>query len=284
MNIDNSCIDQAIIVIYTTKFLNKTEAIMLNKKFTETNRFYILLNTLEKLHSNFITKYNYPIIIMYENYDDTDIINIKKTFPNITFIFEEIKPIIPDFIDISKVHLNIINKPVAHWRNLGYRHMCKFFALDIFKHPIISQYKYYMRIDDDSIIYSDIKCNLFDYMEKHSIDYLYRLSQKTDCNICNEGMKQFFISMGCVYCFNRHMNPFNNFHIIRLDSMKNRKVLNKNEIVENIYYKRWGDAPLHGGYIKLYNLKAVSSQDNINTSFIYGKWGNIYTNEMIYNM
>lgn len=265
---------EAIIVIYTHKNINTPEIIELKKKQTTYNdRIELLLNTLHNLKTNFLVRYNYPILILCENYNDDDKQYIADTFKSLTIYFEDINPTIPEYLDTQEILANIARKPVIHWRNLGYRHMCKFYAIDIFKHPIISTYKYYMRLDDDSVITSPIGFNMFTYMNFHKIDYMYRVRQNKDCSICNEGMNELFESLGEDFQYNRDLVPFNNFHIMALDAMKNRNILENKDIVYNIYNKRWGDAPLHGAYIKMYNLKAECTESTKYTSFKYMKWG-----------
>jgi len=172
---------EAIIVIYTHKNINAQEIIELKKKQTTyNNRIELLLNTLQNFKNNFLIRYNYPILILCENYNDDDKKYITDTFESLTISFEDINPTIPDYLDTQEITANIANKPVIHWRNLGYRHMCKFYAVDIFTHPIISTYKYYMRLDDDSVITSPIPVNFFKFMTFHKIDYMYRVLQKKD--------------------------------------------------------------------------------------------------------
>ena len=45
----------------------------------------------------------------------------------------------------------------GHWDenaffSMGYRHMCRFFSGEIFKHPIMENYDNYLRLDTDSFI------------------------------------------------------------------------------------------------------------------------------------
>jgi len=271
------CDKEAIIVIYTHKTLCNQEINDLKPRFTGyNNRMELLLRTLSNLYTNFLNKFNYPVLILYENYTQNDLSIISSTFPEITFLFEEIDMAIPSFLNEEEVHASIARKPVKHWRNLGYRHMCRFYAVDIFKHPIISSYKYYMRIDDDSVIRTPINTNIFKLMAEDGIDYVYRVRQKKDCNVCNEGMNEFFKSILVDYDYNQHLVPFNNFHIFRLGSIADKPILSNTEIVRNIYMKRWGDAPIHGAYIKMYALKAISTESVDSLSFEYEKWGLVY--------
>ena len=57
----------------------------------------------------------------------------------------------------------------------GYRHMCHFFANDIFLRDELRSYEYYMRLDVDSFILSKVKFNVFDRMRRAGIKYAYRM-------------------------------------------------------------------------------------------------------------
>jgi hypothetical protein len=52
---------------------------------------------------------------------------------------------------------------------IGYRHMCRWFAGEIFPH--LAAYDYYLRLDDDSIILAPVKVDLFEFVK--SRDGLY---------------------------------------------------------------------------------------------------------------
>ena len=55
--------------------------------------------------------------------------------------------------------------PLMKKRAQGYRHMCHFFANDIFHRPELDGYQYYLRLDTDSRILSRVKYDLFTLMK-----------------------------------------------------------------------------------------------------------------------
>ena len=59
-------------------------------------------------------------------------------------------------------------------RRIGYRLMCKFWAFDVFRHPVVQHLTYIMRMDDDSYFPTKMKEDPFDVMEKENLDYGYR--------------------------------------------------------------------------------------------------------------
>jgi alpha 1,2-mannosyltransferase len=69
-------------------------------------------------------------------------------------------------------------------RQRGYRHMCHFFANDIFLRNELSDYRYVMRMDDDSYILSPLRQNVFETMQKHAFLYAYRAIVKDKQRYC----------------------------------------------------------------------------------------------------
>lgn len=50
--------------------------------------------------------------------------------------------------------------------SIGYRHMCRFFSGEIYKHPALEEYDYYMRLDRDSLFLSEVDFDCFALMRK----------------------------------------------------------------------------------------------------------------------
>jgi hypothetical protein len=70
---------------------------------------------------------------------------------------------------------------------MGYRHMCHFFADDIFHRPELAEFDYYMRLDTDSFILSPVKTDLFECMESKSAVYGY-ITEDVDSPECSAGL------------------------------------------------------------------------------------------------
>jgi len=56
---------------------------------------------------------------------------------------------------------------------LGYRHMCHFFANDIFTRPELDNYEYYCRLDTDSFILSPVRRDIFEAAKQQGAVYGY---------------------------------------------------------------------------------------------------------------
>ena len=71
--------------------------------------------------------------------------------------------------------------PQSKWKqalqySAGYRHMIRFYTLGIWDVVRAEGYEYVMRMDEDSLLWSPIRYNLFDFMSARNIAYAYRLA------------------------------------------------------------------------------------------------------------
>jgi hypothetical protein len=116
-----------------------------------------------------------------------------------------------------------LNKPI------GYRLMCRFWTYDIFYHSAIiqGQYDYLMRMDADSYFSDATKKDLFLYMKRKELDYMYRSkywepSTPMDSILELFSIKSRWFRLDCIY---------NNFFIIRL------KWYYENELVQDFVHE-----------------------------------------------
>jgi hypothetical protein len=100
-------------------------------------------------------------------------------------------------------------------KSLGYRMMCRFWSYDIFFHPTIieGRYKYLMRLDDDSYFSAPLRQDLFCYMDKEKLDYVYRSTYDESTPAMLPIERLFLKNRNTV----RTQCIYNNFFIIRLE-------------------------------------------------------------------
>ena len=205
------------------------------------------IKSLQLLTNNYLVKYPTPIILFHEHNLTNEMKHVLYSInPSlINFIPVEFKT--PEHIGETVTIDNITVKS-------GYMNMCKFFANEIFYHPVLSEYEYYCRLDTDSFILSPIPCNIFEQSKNNNINYgfindrlydnpsffkeLWPLAQKfiTDNNIPVYKKLYSEIQEGRIF--------YNNFEICYLDWFKQGiypeffKVIDKDG---GIYRRRWGD-------------------------------------------
>jgi hypothetical protein len=138
--------------------------------------------------------------------------------------------------------------------------MCQFFAGEIFNHKLLQKYDWIWRLDSDSYILNPIDYDPFEYMKQNNKVYGYISEYMQDQPYVVEGLfettKQFveqnnikpnsILQQSLTNGWNCEMF-YTNFEIINTKFIKNAGYMNYYEflnLTNNIFYKRWGDAPI----------------------------------------
>ena len=135
--------------------------------------------SLDKLYENYNDRFHQSIIIFHEgDFGKADQAKVIKGRSEISFREVEFK--IPDFLDksqVPEVWVSSAGSAYGQW-GLGHRHMCRFYTLQLF--DIISElgFDWVCRFDDDSILHSSIEYDIFEYMERNSFEYGYRVDSQ----------------------------------------------------------------------------------------------------------
>jgi len=151
------------------------------------------------------------------------------------------------------------NGPIA-WGHpgfsLGYRHMCRFFSGEIFKRQELNEYRFYMRMDNDSFILKDVTYNVFDYMESNKKHYGFIApAVQYDHPKVSEGLWDESLEW-----YNKNKNIcvleplkdielykmyYTNFEICSLEWFKTGNYMKYYDFIDSLggfFTKRWGDA------------------------------------------
>lgn len=143
----------------------------------------------------------------------------------------------------------------------GYRHMCHFFAIEIFSRQELNGYDYYMRLDDDSYIMSPLRFNVFERMQAEQIHYAYRVVLRDKARVCfgiSDVIKSHFTtnnSKAKIFCPPPYKIFYNNFEICDLAWFRTppwQEYFAAIERANGIWKYRWGDAPIR--YYGIMNL------------------------------
>jgi len=208
--------------------------------------------SLYQLYNNY--KYiNYCDIKVFVEYEfPKDIVNeIQKLYKNLSFEFIELK--CSDYFDNKMLEFEDGRDEFK----IGYRHMCQLFFSEIFS--IIKDYEWYMRLDTDSFIESNINYDLFDYLSQHNKVYGYT-AELAEWPPVVIGLGEFFINLVRKHNLNKTFfdkliendrynlrQIYNNFEIIKVSYIQSefvRFLIKEVNKTGNIYKKRWGDSPL----------------------------------------
>jgi hypothetical protein len=121
-----------------------------------------LIHRNRLIHRNFNKRFNYPILLFYEG----------NILPEHQRVISKLTPNV-SFADVSgKAFIALPNIPVDSNKSrsgIGYKHMCRFYAMQIYE--FTKDFEYILRLDDDSFLESTIKYDLFEYMKEQNFIY-----------------------------------------------------------------------------------------------------------------
>lgn len=221
---------------------------LVNNNPIHLNRLY---NSLDCLKENFLNNYPYPVVFGHEGLPQ-DIVDAIKAKAPAKHYFYNVKFKLPDYP--QEILSQIPEKFKGHWDenaffSMGYRHMCRFFAGDMYKHEFFSNVKYLLRLDCDSYITDRVGFDFFETMEKNNAVYGTKGARVNEMDYVLEGfedhLKNYF---GKNYKHNDiHTTYDTHFELVDMQWFKNKPYMDYYESIEktgNIYIKRWGDAPI----------------------------------------
>ena len=221
----------------------------------------------KKLKNKKINKDNTDIIIFHEgNITNEQQKFIQSMTPNLQLIFNDIKECDPknafdDSKNINNMNLCPPNEKSNRF-NLGYKHMCHFWAIDYLYY--LKNYKYVIRIDEDCFILK-FDDNIFNNMNKDKIYFTSRKWQNQDHDFVTVGLQKTLIKFSKKNKINEYCKyeeircPYTNFMIIDIQYFYNNKIykqyLKTIDETHGIYSNRWGDLPIWGSFLSMFMNK-----------------------------
>lgn len=219
-----------------------------------------LKNSLDSLYSKYVNKFPCDVVIFIEeDFPKAFIEQAQKFYKNI--VFKQIAFKTPDFLTAENLRFkDPTNLP------LSYRNMCRFYTVEFYKH--LSEYGFYLRLDVDSNILSEINFDVFEYLKtnnkrygyiaeitehppvvKHLAKYitLYKNKNKID-----DKFLSYLLDEKGEYNYHQ---IYNNFEICDLSLFKEeqiQKFINNIDKSGYIYEYRWGDAPIRTFMLSLF--------------------------------
>lgn len=230
----------------------------------------LLYRSLSLLGMNFQKLREYPIVIMHDDIDRGTISNLMVALhrnlgyiPNLKFERLEFKT--PQWVSEDP---SMYTVPLEQaW--MGYRHMCRYHSGGIYRDERLMKYDYYWRLDSDSYIFSPINYDPFDYMAENNKEYAYMSIEDGEAwnmviglwEETENYMKQHGIPMtkdlqdsivdGKWSC----RLFYTNFEIAKFSFFRGKEYMSYFDHLDrtgNIFYRRWGDAPIHWLGVKMF--------------------------------
>lgn len=224
-----------------------------------------LLTSLNLLVQNFLRLHSYPVILFYDaKYAGDSLQGLKHRIRNeIIANYQDV----PLSITVREIewnlpsHYNATSDPpmVSVPKFPGYHLMIRFWFRQVFQVPLLKQAKYYMRLDTDSFIMTEMKLDPFSVMAAKGYAYSYR-SITQDMASVTTGMAPFMLQYIKTHPNMAAKNKLqipedsddtftppamnNNFEIVDLERFRRPDMLEFVEPVDKTNYimtRRWGD-------------------------------------------
>lgn len=131
--------------------------------------------------------------------------------------------------------------------SMGYRHMCRFFSGEVYKHKAVQEYDYYLRLDTDSFIHTPLNYDIFEWAKVNQCYYGYVAPavQKDNPKVI-EGLWDYVndlypndIPEGLMFYTNFELGKVKWFL-----TSPYMEFYNSLDETGGFYTKRWGDAPV----------------------------------------
>jgi Glycolipid 2-alpha-mannosyltransferase len=224
-----------------------------------------LFNSLKLLKQNFLCEYPYPVVFGHEGLAQDTIDKIKESLDTPVY-FLKVNFSLPHYsLDIRN---KIPERFKGHWDenaffSMGYRHMCRFYAGDMFNYDFFSNVKYFMRMDCDSYFIDKLNYDPFRIMHEKNLIY-GTTGEEDDMDYVIEGLSQFCqLALDSTLSKNIKYNGMykTHFEIVDFQWFKNsayKDFFKKIDNSGNIFIKRWGDAPIrYQGVGRLLSSKQI---------------------------
>lgn len=227
------------------------------------------IKSIESLYYNYLIDHPCDVICFHEpNFCKKELTFIKDKFKFINLKTHQIDFKVPEYNpEIKNQILEYFPHPDEFHRNrghigfsMGYRHMCRFYAGEFMKLPIIQKYKYIWRLDTDSYILDKINYNVFDRMAENNAIYGYINIQNDHIGAIKnlwETCEAYFSKENCIFKDENkgiHFKRvyYSNFEIFNMEWFKDKPYQNFYNYIDStggIFINRWGDHVLR--YIAL---------------------------------
>jgi hypothetical protein len=248
--------------------MNNAIAYLLNNKQKDIVSFR---KSIQLLINNYCKNNPVDIICFYEeDFPLSEIDNIKILTSGYMIKFCPVTFSVPNYSNdiasqIAKYYPHPDNPLSSSGFSIGYRHMCRFFAGEIFHNLFLSQYRYICRLDTDSYILEPISYNIFDRLQQNNAIYGYINIQHDHPGVIKnlwEESAKYFKALGKDHIFKnenilQHKNRmfYTNFEVYDMEWFRGEEYQNYFRYIDKlggIYTNRWGDAPIR--YIALKSL------------------------------
>ncbi|KAI5169385.1 alpha 1,2-mannosyltransferase [Pancytospora epiphaga] len=227
--------------------------------------------SIKNLEDKFNNKYKYPYVFLNDKeFTEEFKTKLSKTTNN-TAKFGLVEPKdwdMPQTIDRQKAKTawdEMARSGVPYANKESYHNMCRYFSRGFYKHPLLSSYEYYWRVEPGVQFRCDIEDDPFEYLRKTQKKYGFVITIKEFMNsiptlglqmtnYIRKRLPEFIKRQKNINDFIFSHGEYNGCHFwsnFEIASFKFLRSKEYNEFVDQLeesggfYYERWGDAPVH---------------------------------------
>ena len=222
-------------------------------------------DTMDALVNNWLPHNpHYPVILMdTQSWKRADMVPIRRKWPSLDILFLNVeKSFSSGPAGITERQFEDRAKSLS---NLRYKRMCNFFWKGFTQEPLLMQFRYLLRLDDDSCFRDNINYDMFLEMHSREAHYAYT-AQSFDADFVVVGLNEFaerYVHEHNLTWANPQLRRMatkprfsdrnltimfmNNFEIIDTLRYRQRDIMQFVDAVWSsnmIFHRRWGDAPL----------------------------------------
>lgn len=251
-----------------------------------------ILTTIKRFERSFNNKFNYPYTFINDQpFSDRFKRRIER-YTSAPINFVVIPPALwdkPESVDENREAeaMKVMKEHnIAYATQASYHNMCRFYLGNFYNVPELQKYKYYWRIEPHVDFYTDVKYDVFKYLEKTGKIYGFTINlydiEESVATLWTETLR--YLNSGENYKYINHNGAFqwllenqqnpkknkvtggystchfwSNFEIADMDFFRGEAYNNWFKFLDStgkFYYERWGDAPVHSMGLSLFADKS----------------------------
>lgn len=236
-----------------------------------------MVSSIRQLQDRFNKNFHYDWLFISETNFTTEFrTKIQETFTSGNALFEQIPKEFwqyPDFVDQEKAAASReAMADLMYGTSESYRHMCRFYSGFFYHLDVLSDYRYYWRVEPNVKFKCDIPEDPFKVMHEGGYSYGFTMTMPDDPNtyktlwptiknyiherkphmplenlfdfVTDDNSKTF---NNCCFWSNFEIGDLNFFR-----SDEYQDFFNYLDQTGNFFYERWGDAPVHSIAVSLF--------------------------------
>lgn len=265
--------EETLLLDHSTPYKANATFVMLCKN----DELHGVLSSIRQIEDRFNHDHGYPWVLLNDQPFDKEFKQRVTVLTNSAVFFGHIAADVwnqPDFIDEERARAGrakLHDLGIIYADSISYRNMCRFNSGFFYRHPLLTPYRYYWRVEPNVDYFCNVNYDPFEFMERNNKTYGFTISLlewwqtiPTLWDSVVEFMREnpqyihpdnalAFVSNDAGKTYNS-CHFWSNFEIADMDFWRGEAYSKFFEHLERkggFYYERWGDAPVHSIAVSL---------------------------------